>query len=207
MHQAYEERLSSTTNAYKLLKPNNIFPGYKGKLNAFHVIFSVNYIFKVNMNNRIAFFFKRFNSSLSQSKNTAGKQDTNTSIPHRLHILSTRNNYHMTLVGPNNCPQIKLSAGTCGFKRGKRSSYDAAHTVAVTMFSKIDERERSPNPQKRLNIDSLELIFRGFAIGRTAIIKSFGGVEAAFLVPKITAIADATRLKFGGCRSKNHRRV
>ena len=56
-------------------------------------------------------------------------------------------------------------------------------------------------------IKRLELILRGFGAGREAVTKALLGTEGRFLRNKVIKVADATRLKFGGTRSKKPRRL
>jgi small subunit ribosomal protein S11 len=56
-------------------------------------------------------------------------------------------------------------------------------------------------------IEKLEVVLRGFGAGREAVTKALLGSEGRFLRGKIIKVADATRLKFGGTRSKKPRRL
>jgi len=62
-------------------------------------------------------------------------------------------------------------------------------------------------PSKEQRIDKLELILRGFGDGREAIKKILLGSEGMLVRPRIVRVTDATRLKFGGTRSKKPRRL
>ena len=56
-------------------------------------------------------------------------------------------------------------------------------------------------------IYEVELVLRGFGDGREAIKKILLGSEGMGLRPRIVRVTDATRLKFGGTRSKKPRRL
>lgn len=56
-------------------------------------------------------------------------------------------------------------------------------------------------------IDSLEVVLRGFGVGREAVTKALLGTEGRTLRKKISQVSDATRLKFGGTRSRKPRRL
>lgn len=56
-------------------------------------------------------------------------------------------------------------------------------------------------------IKQLEVVLRGFGAGREAVTKALLGLEGKHLRHKIVKVADATRLKFGGTRSKKPRRL
>lgn len=62
-------------------------------------------------------------------------------------------------------------------------------------------------PSKERRIEKLELILRGFGDGREAIKKILLGSEGMLVRPRIVRVTDATRLKFGGTRSKKPRRL
>jgi len=62
-------------------------------------------------------------------------------------------------------------------------------------------------PSKEKRIEKLELILRGFGDGREAIKKILLGSEGMLVRPRIVRVTDATRLKFGGTRSKKPRRL
>lgn len=56
-------------------------------------------------------------------------------------------------------------------------------------------------------IQKLEVTLRGFGAGREAVTKALLGTEGRLLRGKIIQVSDATRLKFGGTRSKAPRRL
>lgn len=56
-------------------------------------------------------------------------------------------------------------------------------------------------------IEGIELILRDFGQGREAIQKILLGTEGTFVRDKIVRVMDATRLKFGGVRSRRPRRL
>ena len=56
-------------------------------------------------------------------------------------------------------------------------------------------------------IQYVEIILRGFGPGREAVTKVLLGSEGRNLRPRIVRVSDATRLKFGGTRSKKPRRL
>ena len=121
--------------------------------------------------------------------------------PHHLHVYSTRHNTHVTLTRPNRTPMLSLSAGNIGFKHAQRGSYDAAFQLASYSMSKMLEKGMVQE------IKSLELVMRGFGPGREAFQKALLSSEGRILKPLVSRVTDATRLKFGGTRSKNVRRL
>lgn len=53
----------------------------------------------------------------------------------------------------------------------------------------------------------IEVVLRGFGAGREAFQKALLGTEGSMIKPMIVRVSDATRLKFGGCRSPAVRRL
>ena len=56
-------------------------------------------------------------------------------------------------------------------------------------------------------IHYVEVVLRGFGPGREAVSKVLLGSEGRNMRPKVVRVTDATRLKFGGTRSKKPRRL
>lgn len=56
-------------------------------------------------------------------------------------------------------------------------------------------------------IQKLEVVFRGFGKGRDAVVKALTGVEGRSIRGRVIRVTDASRLKFGGCRSRAPRRL
>jgi small subunit ribosomal protein S11 len=94
-----------------------------------------------------------------------------------------------------------MSTGQIGFKKSHRKHFDSAYQLAAYVMNKIQERALLRE------IDSLELVFRGFGAGREAVTKALAGVEGRRLRGKVVRVTDATRLKFGGTRSRKPKRL
>ena len=124
-----------------------------------------------------------------------------TEDPHHLHVYSHRHNTHVTLTRPNRSPMLSISAGNIGFKHAQRGSYDAAFQLATYAIGKMLEKGMIQE------IKSLELVMRGFGAGREAFQKALLSNEGRILKGLVTRVTDATRLKFGGTRSRNVRRL
>ncbi|KAI9645047.1 hypothetical protein NHQ30_007086 [Ciborinia camelliae] len=121
--------------------------------------------------------------------------------PHHFHVYATRHNTHITLTRPNREPIISLSCGNIGFRHSGRKHYDSAFQLASLVMARIHERAIGRDIQK------LELVLRGFGAGREAVTKALLGTEGRWLRGKVVKVTDATRLKFGGTRSKKPRRL
>ncbi|KAH8662809.1 hypothetical protein BGZ60DRAFT_380137 [Tricladium varicosporioides] len=121
--------------------------------------------------------------------------------PHHFHIYATRHNTHITLTDPKRNPLISVSCGNIGFKHSARKHYDSAFQLASLVMNRM--QDQGINQQ----IKEVEVVLRGFGAGREAVTKAILGLEGKFIRHKIIKVADATRLKFGGTRSKKPRRL
>ena len=126
---------------------------------------------------------------------------TENDTTYHLKIYSQKHNTHISLTKPNSDAIISISAGNVGFRKGSRGSYDAGYKLAAYVCNQIQSRDLL------IRIRSLELILRGFGAGRKAIVDVLLGNEGRNIRGRISKVTDATRLKFGGVRSKNPRRI
>lgn len=127
--------------------------------------------------------------------------------PHNLHVVCSKHNTHLTLTRPDHTILISLTAGSMGFRKAQRGLYDAAFQASAEMMRRISSQGLLGNA-KRDRIDQLNLVFRGFmGQGRDAFQKVLLGTEGRFLRPRVVSVTDATRLKIGGSRSPNPRRL
>jgi small subunit ribosomal protein S11 len=144
---------------------------------------------------------------------------------HRLHVLATKHNTHLTLVQPPKPASqttssgisstnasaadqkkmvdvlLSISSGNIGFKKAGRGSYDAAYQLTAFTLKTMQERGMLHDIQK------LEIVMRGFGAGREAVTKAILGAEGRNIRDKISAVLDSTRLKIGGTRSPKPRRL
>ena len=118
-----------------------------------------------------------------------------------LHIYANKHNTHITLTQPNHNPVISLSCGNLGFRHSARKNFDAGWQLANYTLGKIQEKGFLGR------IRELELCLRGFGKGREAVTKVLMGAEGRALRAKVVKVSDSTKLKFGGTRSKNIRRL
>lgn len=138
--------------------------------------------------------------------------------PHRMHVYATKHNTHITFTEPAaakakfdqadlykppepNKPLMSFATGMIGFRKAGRGTYDAAYQLASYVLKQIQERGLLRD------IREVEVVLRGWGAGREAVTKAILGQEGRFVRPKITSVTDATRLKFGGSRSPNPRRL
>ena len=129
--------------------------------------------------------------------------------PHRLHIYATKHNTHITLTRGNREPLISVSAGNIGFKKAARGSYDAAYQLGMFVIGRITNQGLlGPGyPGKGGPVKDLEVVLRDFGPGRQAVTKLLLGAEGAALRSRVLRVMDSTRIKFGGTRSPNPRRL
>ncbi|KAL9945868.1 hypothetical protein D7B24_007281 [Verticillium nonalfalfae] len=121
--------------------------------------------------------------------------------PFHLHIYSHKHNTHVTMSKPDRGAIVSMSCGNIGFKKSRRKHFDAAYQLTAYVF----ERLRFAGWDKKIN--RIELVLRGFGQGRDAGVKCLMSPEGAVWRQKVVRVADSTRLKFGGSRSKNPRRL
>ncbi|KAK3329364.1 hypothetical protein B0H66DRAFT_20746 [Apodospora peruviana] len=127
--------------------------------------------------------------------------DAEAEEPFHFHIYSHKHNTHITVTKPNRDAIISMSCGNIGLRHAQRKSYDAAYQLAAYVLDKLHQKGVVKQ------IHKLEVILRGFGPGREAATNVLMGTEGKLLRAKITRVTDATRLKFGGSRSKGKRRL
>jgi len=123
------------------------------------------------------------------------------SPPHHLHIYAHKHNTLITLTRPNGNPIFNLSCGILGFRKSQRSGYDPAFQLSSHALAQIQEKGLL------LEIQKLELVFRGFGPGREAFTKVLLGNEGRNIRGLVSRVTDSTRIKFGGTRSRQVRRL
>ncbi|KAJ4420500.1 hypothetical protein N0V85_000575 [Neurospora sp. IMI 360204] len=121
--------------------------------------------------------------------------------PYHFHIYSHKHNTHITVTKPNRDALISLSCGNLGFKKSNRKHYDSAYQLGAYVVDKMHQMNLHNKIKK------MEVVLRGFGSGREAVIKVLLGNEGRMLRSSIVRVSDATRLKFGGTRSKKPRRL
>lgn len=131
--------------------------------------------------------------------------------PHHFHVYATKHNTHITLTKPNKDAIISLSTGNIGFRKAHRGTYDAAFQLAAYVMKSIQERgllRAGPDDGTgEGKIRQLEVVLRGFGPGREAVTKALLGTEGRALRSRVVKVSDGTKLKFGGTRSPNPRRL
>ncbi|KAF4122326.1 small subunit ribosomal protein S11 [Geosmithia morbida] len=137
-------------------------------------------------------------TSSSGAASARSKEDLE---PYHLHIYSHKHNTHVTCTKPNREPIISLSAGNLGYRKSRRGTYDSAYSLTKYLIERLIHNGW-PMKMKRL-----EVVLRGFGQGREAALKVIMSPEGKVLRDKIVRVAESTRLKFGGTRSKAPRRL
>jgi small subunit ribosomal protein S11 len=154
-----------------------------------------------NQNTREANRSRSFLDLTSMSSDGSFLDPSRYEEPHHFHVYATKHNTHLTVTRPNRDPLISVSTGNIGFKKAARGKYDSAFQLTSYVMGRMQESGMN------MQIKKLEVILRGFGQGREAVSRAFLGHEGRFLREKIVKVADATRLKFGGTRSKKPRRL
>ncbi|KAI0855210.1 hypothetical protein F4860DRAFT_51981 [Xylaria cubensis] len=121
--------------------------------------------------------------------------------PFHFHIYAHKHNTHITVTKPNRSAIVSMSAGQIGFKKAKRGTYDAAYQLCAYVLDKLNQGGW------HRKINALEVVLRGFGLGREAATKVLLGNEGRLLRPNIKRVSDSTRLKFGGTRSQRPKRL
>ncbi|KAL6243049.1 hypothetical protein RBB50_010149 [Rhinocladiella similis] len=144
--------------------------------------------------------------------------------PYHIHVYAHKHNMHITFTDPSHNPILSLSCGSIGLKHAQRATYDACFQLAAYTFRKMVEKQwrvggkkMSHNPMQTLadirrpgaqyGGAGIEIILRGFGPGRDAFQKALLGTEGRMIKPLVAKVTDSTRLKFGGTRSPNVRRL
>lgn len=128
-------------------------------------------------------------------------QDSGVTEPYHFHIYSHKHNTHVTCTRPDRSPIISMSCGNLGYRKSRRGAYDSAYSLVKYVIERMIYNDV---PSK---IHQLEIVLRGFGQGREAALKVLMSPEGKILREKIVRVADSTRLKFGGTRSKGQRRL
>ena len=121
--------------------------------------------------------------------------------PFHFHVFSHKHNTHVTVTKPNRDAIVSMSTGNLGFKKSKRGTYDAAYQLVAHVMDKLHQGNW------HRNIHQLEIVLRSFGQGREAAVKILLGSEGRLFRDKIVRVSDDTRIKFGGTRSQNPRRL
>ncbi|EXJ85899.1 hypothetical protein A1O1_06268 [Capronia coronata CBS 617.96] len=144
--------------------------------------------------------------------------------PYHITVYAHKHNTHITFTEPSRNPIISLSTGNLGLRKAQRSSYDASFQLAAYTFRKMAEKQwrvggkKTTHNQMMTLADirkpgamgggaGIEIIMRGYGPGREAFQKALLGTEGRMIKPLVSKVTDATRLKFGGTRSRKVRRL
>jgi len=108
---------------------------------------------------------------------------------------------------------LRSSCGTVGFKKGQRSSFEAATRASNQMFTMIEQlgrKERKTKVGQRV-IDpeptEIELVLKGFGQGREAVFAALQTDAGKRVKNMIRRVTDATPIKIGGTRPRKRRNV
>lgn len=120
---------------------------------------------------------------------------------YRLYAHTSENNTILSLQNGIGNTKAWVSGGTCKFTSARRSTYEAGYQCAVSIFKKI-EAERKLVPDM-----TLEVLFKGRGMGRSALQSALVTSEADNIRDIITHVTDRTPVKIGGTRAKKQRKM
>jgi len=138
--------------------------------------------------------------------------------PYHLNVYAHKHNTHITFTEPSRDIILSYSSGNIGLRKGQRGSFDAAYQLASYTFRKIAEKNWKIGGKKanqtpvtlndtKVRERGIEVILRGYGPGREAFQKVTLGAEGRLIKGLIKKVTDGTRLKFGGTRSPQVRRL
>lgn len=135
--------------------------------------------------------------------------------PYHLNVYAHKHNTHITFTEPSRNPILSFSAGNIGLRKAQRGSFDAAYQLATYTIRKMAEKQWRQGGKKMTtnrtftlaDVSKIEVVMRGYGPGREAVQKAMLGNEGKLIVKKVTKVTDGTRLKFGGVKSENVRRL
>ncbi len=120
---------------------------------------------------------------------------------YNFNVYCHKGNTHITVSKPDRDVIVSLSCGNLGFRKSNRGTFVAAYQLAAYVMDRLHQNGWHKK------IQNMAVTLRGFGPGRDAVIKVLLGSEGRLLRNTIRRVADGTKLKFGGTRSKKPRRL
>ncbi|MEM9423238.1 MAG: 30S ribosomal protein S11 [Spirochaetota bacterium] len=120
------------------------------------------------------------------------KKEKRTIREGNVYIQATFNNVLITITDLQGNAVASASAGSLGFRGGKKSTPFAAQLAAET----------AGNKAKEVGLADIHVFVKGPGIGREAAIRSLGNVGF-----NVQSIRDVTPIPHNGCRPRKSRRV
>lgn len=138
--------------------------------------------------------------------------------PYHLNVYAHKQNTHITFTDPGRDAICSYSCGSIGLRHAQRKSFDANYQLAAYTFRKMAEKswkiggknmktETHMLTGEDVKTRKIEVVLRGYGVGREAFQKAILGSEGKMIRPLIKSVTDSTRLKFGGTRSPAVRRL
>jgi len=115
-----------------------------------------------------------------------------------VHAVATGRNIHITITDHKRNPLISMSAGQIGLKHSKRGTIEAGLETSIRAFKKLADLSR--------DIEKVEIVLKGFRLGRSGFLTALMGQQGDFLRSKIVRITDATPLRIGSSKVRNTKR-
>lgn len=143
--------------------------------------------------------FTKNNTLYTLSRRVSGKKDSKAAEkPFSDGELVIDQSELIDRVRPHQEVVLHMSAGQAGFSGKRQRTPEAAFTATTRLFDKMLEKGVLKQP--------IEIVVRDFGPTRQVFFNVLFGREGAKVRPFIKRITDATRIKFGGDRSRNRPR-
>ncbi len=137
---------------------------------------------------------------INRGVNEAG-EESEAGDEYNFNVYAHKGNTHITVSKPNRQAIVSMSTGNLGYRKSNRGTYDAAFQLAAYVMDRLLQKAWHKK------IQNMAVVLRGFGPGREAVVKVLLGSEGRPFRNSIRRVADSTRLKFGGTRSKKPRRL
>ena len=127
-------------------------------------------------------------------KPTSKKKKQKRSVPSaQVHVQATNNNTIISFTDTKGNLLCASSAGSCGFRRSKKSTAYAAQIAA---------EEVSNTARNQFGVSKADVFVKGIGLGRDSAIRALQNVDIS-----VQSISDVTPIKHGGTRPPKARRV
>ena len=131
---------------------------------------------------------------MNKSQTTTRKVKNKRTVPHgRAHIFTSFNNTIIMIADLEGNALSICSAGSCGFKGGKKGTAYAAQVAVNQIMNQA---------VKTFNIKKLDIYVKGVGQGRDSAIRTILNKDI-----QVDSIIDCTKIAHGGVRPRKARRI
>ena len=122
------------------------------------------------------------------------KKKSKRSVPYgQMHVLATFNNTIVTITDRNGGVLTQASAGSSGFRGGKKGTAYAAQVAT---------EKAAATAKQNHGLSKVDVFIKGIGLGRDATVRSLGALNI-----NVETISDVTGVPHGGVRPRKQRRV